>query len=101
MIKAGAMCAQDVPPFTLAQGDRARLYGLNVIGLRRAGFGSDGITALKHAWRTLFVEGTAIRVGMARVRVEHAGVAAVTELLDFLQTTQRGVCRAAVFGDGE
>jgi UDP-N-acetylglucosamine acyltransferase len=101
MVGAGAMCAQDVPPFTLAQGDRARLYGLNVIGLRRAGFGSDGITGLKHAWRTLFVEGTAIRAAMARVRAEHADEPAVAELLDFLDTTQRGVCRAAIFGEGE
>jgi UDP-N-acetylglucosamine acyltransferase len=101
MVGAGAMCAQDVPPFTLAQGDRARLYGLNVIGLRRAGFGSDAITALKHAWRLLFVEGAAIRAAMAKVRGEYGGVPVVAELLEFLASTQRGVCRAAIFGEGE
>ena len=37
MVGGGGMCAQDVPPFTLAQGDRARLFGLNVTGLKRAG----------------------------------------------------------------
>ena len=36
MVAAGSMCAQDVPPFTIAKGDRVRLYGLNVVGLRRA-----------------------------------------------------------------
>lgn len=100
MVGAGAMCAQDVPPFSLAQGDRARLYGLNVIGLRRAGFSTDQIGALKNAWRTLFVEGTAMRAAMAKVRGETKD-AAVAEVLDFLETTQRGVCRAAIYGEGE
>jgi UDP-N-acetylglucosamine acyltransferase len=95
MIGAGAMCAQDVPPFTLAQGDRARLFGLNVVGLKRKGLGPDSVSALKAAWRTLFASGGAIRASMARVREEQGSVAEVAEMLAFLESTQRGVCRAA------
>lgn len=95
MIGAGAMCAQDVPPFTLAQGDRARLFGLNVVGLKRKGLTPDAVTALKAAWRTLFASGGAIRASMARVREEQGNVAEVAEVLAFLESTQRGVCRAA------
>lgn len=96
MVAAGAMCAQDVPPFTLAQGDRARLYGLNVVGLKRRGFSADTVHALKAAWRTLFVSGLAMRAAVARVREEEGSVPEVAELLDFVAATTRGVCRAAL-----
>lgn len=95
MIGAGAICTQDVPPFTLAQGDRARLFGLNIVGLKRAGLDGAPTTALKSAWRTLFASGLPMRTAMAKVREEHGTAAEVVELLTFLETTQRGVCRAA------
>ena len=99
MVAAGAMCAQDVPPFTLAQGDRARLYGLNVVGLRRRGFSGDTLQALKAAWRTLFVAGLPMRAAIARARDEHADVPEAIELVDFVAATSRGVCRAALHED--
>ena len=54
MVGGGAMCAQDVPPFTIAQGDRARLYGINIMGLKKAGLQAATVSNLKNAWRTLF-----------------------------------------------
>jgi UDP-N-acetylglucosamine acyltransferase len=95
MVGAGAMCTQDVPPFTLVQGDRARLFGLNIVGLKRAGLDVTAVSALKTAWRTLFVSGLAMRTAMGKVKDEHGDVPEVLELLAFLETTQRGICRAA------
>lgn len=95
MIGGGGMCAQDVPPFTLAQGDRARLFGLNIVGLRRKGLSHDAITALKQAWRVLFVSGGAIRAAMGRVREDYGDVPEVVEILAFLETTKRGISRPA------
>jgi UDP-N-acetylglucosamine acyltransferase len=98
MVGGGAMCAQDVPPFTLAQGDRARLYGLNVIGLRRAGVDHASMDALKSAWRTLFARGIAMQAALGVVREEHGQVEIVAELVDFVASTTRGVCRGAAAG---
>ena len=42
---------KDIPPFVLASGDRARLYGLNLVGLRRKGFSNEVISALKKTYR--------------------------------------------------
>ena len=95
MVGAGAMCAQDVPPFTIAQGDRARLFGLNIVGLRRAGIDPDQLRALKTAWRTVFTSGLAMRAGMHQARMAVGDVAVVDELLGFLDRAERGVCRAA------
>jgi len=94
MVGGGGMCAQDVPPFTLAQGDRARLFGLNVTGLRRAGLDTAVISALKAAWRTLFTSGLPARHAVARVREELGEVPEVLEMVRFLETSERGVCRA-------
>ncbi len=96
MVAAGSMCAQDVPPFTIAKGDRVRLYGLNVVGLRRADLPQGVIDQLKTAWRELFVSGSSRRVAMSNVRSRFPDVAEITELVDFLEGTQRGVARAAV-----
>lgn len=95
MVGAGAMCAQDVPPFTIAQGDRARLFGLNIVGLRRAGIEPESLRALKTAWRTVFTSGLAMRAGMYQARMAIGDEAAANELLAFLEGAERGVCRAA------
>ncbi len=89
------MCAQDVPPFTLAQGDRARLFGLNVVGLKRARFEPSVVAALKSTWRILFTSGLPLRAAIEQVRAEHPGVPEVEELIEFIDSSQRGVCRAA------
>jgi UDP-N-acetylglucosamine acyltransferase len=95
MVGAGAMCSQDVPPFTIAQGDRARLFGLNVIALRKAGFEPENVRALKDAWRVVFTSGVGMRAGMHEARTAFGDVPEVAELLAFLEGAPRGVSRAA------
>ena len=95
LVGAGALCAQDVPPYTLAQGDRARLFGLNIPGLRAAGIEAERLRALKTAWRRVFTSGLALRTGVRQARALVGGQGEVDELLDFLDATTRGVCRAA------
>ncbi len=94
MVGGGAMCSQDVPPFVLAQGDRARLYGVNIIGLRRHGMSDATISAVKEAWRLLFTGDLPYRTALGRVEETLAGDEAVRELVAFLRSSTRGVCRA-------
>jgi UDP-N-acetylglucosamine acyltransferase len=94
MVGGGAMAAQDVPPFTIAQGDRARLMGLNVVGLRRAGFGPEVMQALKSAYRELFQQGMPLRLAAEQVREVYANVPEVVELVTFLEASSRGICRS-------
>ncbi|GDX78507.1 acyl-[acyl-carrier-protein]--UDP-N-acetylglucosamine O-acyltransferase [Deltaproteobacteria bacterium] len=94
MVGGGGMAAQDVPPFTIAQGDRARLVGLNVVGLRRAGFSREVMSALKNAYRELFQAGMPLRIAAEQVRAFYNDVPEVIELVDFLETSQRGICRS-------
>ena len=48
------MCERDVPPFVIAQGDRARVRALNVVGLERRGVPEASIAALRRAVRRLW-----------------------------------------------
>ncbi|TQF79408.1 acyl-ACP--UDP-N-acetylglucosamine O-acyltransferase [Elioraea sp. Yellowstone] len=87
----------DVIPFGLVMGNRARLTGLNLVGLKRRGFARAEINALRAAFRLLFRDenGTfALRVAEAARR--HAGDALVQEVIAFMRMGgKRPLCRAA------
>jgi UDP-N-acetylglucosamine acyltransferase len=57
-VAAAAACERHVPPFVVVQGDRARVRGLNVVGLRRRGIAEESIAALRAAVRKLWMSGT-------------------------------------------
>jgi UDP-N-acetylglucosamine acyltransferase len=105
MIAAGAMVAQDVPPYCMVHGDRAALVGLNTEGLRRRGFTPDAIRAIRRAYRVLFRGGTPLPEAVSRARKELGHVAEVNRLIEFVAGSKRGVCRprvrSAADDDGE
>ena len=92
MISAGSMIGKDVPPFCTAQGDRANLRGLNVVGLRRAGFSPAAIRAVKNAYATLFEPGLMLEQAVSQLRAGGPGPE-VTEFLDFISQGKRGILR--------
>ena len=92
-VAAGAMVSLDVPPYCLATGNRARLHGLNGVGLRRAGILGNDMTALKAAYRILFRSGLALRPAITRARDEVPQTREVARILAFCERSQRGVTR--------
>lgn len=86
-VAGGSIVTQDVPPFCLVQGDRARLVSLNVIGLKRAGFGAAEMAALRGAYRALFRSGGTLQERLAAL--DGAG-GRVGELTAFLKSSARG-----------
>jgi UDP-N-acetylglucosamine acyltransferase len=100
-IGAGSMVSLDVPPYCLANGDRAHLYGLNLIGLKRRGLQPAQVAAIKKAYRTLFTEGLALRDALARICQEHPSSLEVAHLAEFIASSQRGICRPRGHADPE
>ena len=92
-IAGGAMVVMDVPPFCVAQGDRAELAGLNVVGLQRQGFSEEQIARVKDAYRILFRSKLPLDEAVAQLRVEFGGHSEVDRLLDFVTTSKRGLTR--------
>jgi UDP-N-acetylglucosamine acyltransferase len=82
---------QDVPPYTKAVGNPVHLYGLNSVGLQRAGFSPEVKLALKRAYRLLFNSDLTVSQGIARARIELPQVAEVENFLKFIEGSQRGV----------
>jgi UDP-N-acetylglucosamine acyltransferase len=93
MIGGCSAIAQDVPPFVSATGNRAKLYGLNLVGLKRNGFTEERIAALKKAYRTLFASHLAMKDALVRARKESDGQPDVETLVRFIESSERGISR--------
>ncbi|MDX9720814.1 MAG: acyl-ACP--UDP-N-acetylglucosamine O-acyltransferase [Myxococcota bacterium] len=91
-LAGGAMLERDLPPFCRAAGDRARMCGLNKVGLRRVGIDGDALRGLELAYRWLFRDDRPLAEAMRRVTQELGEQPLVQELLSFVQSS-RGICR--------
>jgi len=83
--------AQDVPPFMLAAGERAKLYSPNLIGMRRAGFDKNEIAAVKKAFHAIWGQGMSREEGMKKAESEWGSYRAVEKVLSFIRSSSRGV----------
>lgn len=89
MVGGASALAQDVPPFCMAEGNRATLRGLNLTGLRRH-ISRDDINALKSAYRDLFESGQPLKES-ANAIIEETKNHHVKSLCDFVLKTKRGI----------
>lgn len=84
----------DIPPYMLATGaDNAKLYGPNLIGLRRNGFSPEAIKAIKKCYKIIFRSGLTVSEATERVRQEVDSLPEVERLLEFIFTSKRGMAR--------
>lgn len=84
---------KDVPPFVIAAGDRAKLHGLNRVGLKRHGFSDEALAMLKKTYRLIFRIGLTLNEAIARVNAEIDRTEEVDYFLDFIKASQRGLTR--------
>jgi UDP-N-acetylglucosamine acyltransferase len=79
-----------VPPFFTVDGVPGRAVGLNVVGLRRAGFGDEDLRALKQAYRILYR--SKLRREEALREIERLQNDAAQRLVEFIRASERGIC---------
>lgn len=92
-VGAGAMVPQSVPPFCVAQGDRAQLVGINVVGLRRAGWSKTRLQQVRKAFKRLFQSSTTRMMALEHTEETLATESSdVAELCAFIRHAERGVC---------
>jgi UDP-N-acetylglucosamine acyltransferase len=92
MIGGNSRVNSDVPPFFLYSDFNVAPKGLNLIGLRRAGFTKEEIDALKASYRILYRSGLKLEQALGRIEgefhTEHT-----QHLVDFIRASKRGICR--------
>ena len=93
MLSGGAMLPLDIPPYCIAQGQRARLVGLNLVGMRRGGLSRETIMEIKRAYKALFRSGKRLQDAMAELEATHP-CKEVQHIIDFCKTSPRGVATA-------
>ncbi len=95
MLGGGTLVGLDIPPYMIATSGKrdAKLRGLNLIGLKRRGFSDEAINNLKKAYKTLFMADLKQADAIAKIRAEITGCPEVDLLLEFIETSKRGICR--------
>ena len=95
MMQGGSAISMDLPPFTIAsQVSGNTICGLNIVGLRRAGFSAADRLELKALYRELFRSGENLRTALSQAQTKYKSTAART-MLDFVASAKRGVCSDA------
>lgn len=92
MIGGNTRVNSDVPPFFLYSGFNVESKGVNLVGLKRAGFKTPQITALKNAYRLLYRSGLKLEDALGRIEREIATPEAA-HLVRFIRQSKRGICR--------
>lgn len=84
---------QDIPPFSTCDGHPARIYGLNLIGLRRNAFEREDIKQLKEAFKILFLSKISFSHAIEKINSEMRVGKSLSYLIDFIKKSKRGICR--------
>jgi UDP-N-acetylglucosamine acyltransferase len=90
-VGGGSRVNQDIPPYVKAVGNPMELYGLNSIGLQRAGFSGETLAALKRAYRLFFNSDLNLSQALERARTELPASPEVERFVAFVESSERGV----------
>jgi UDP-N-acetylglucosamine acyltransferase len=85
------VATKDVLPFSMVVGDRARLYGLNLVGLRRSGLSTEALAALRQAFRVLMDPKLNVSDAVARLEAEGPHTEEIQTVVEFIRSAKRGV----------
>ena len=93
--------SKDVPPFWVMI-DRNMARSINLVGMRRAGLGSE-IAAVRKAFRMIYLARPALPLGaaVARIEAELGHSPAIRELIEFIRSSKRGICGAHRYAAGD
>jgi UDP-N-acetylglucosamine acyltransferase len=93
MIGAHTMVTKDVPPYIIVDGNPAKPYGINIVGLRRNGLSPEFRMEIKRAYKILYRSSLSVAQAIEQMEQELPGNAEIDHLLRFLRSADRGICR--------
>jgi UDP-N-acetylglucosamine acyltransferase len=93
MTAMGTMLLRDLPPYVMASGNAAEPHGINSEGLKRRGFSTDAIAAIRRAYKTLYKSGLRFEQAKDAIAAEVATAPELRALAEFLAEPGRGIIR--------
>ena len=94
MASGGSMIAQDIAPYSIVQGDRAKVVGLNLTGLKRRGFTDEALANIKLLYKLVFRSKLKLDQAVSRIEADFDTDAdEVKVYLDFIKQSERGLAR--------
>jgi len=82
----------DIPPYSTCDGHPAKFYGLNLIGLKRAGVSKEAIRDLKAAYKIFFQSGLNKKHAIEEIKKTIPSSPEINHLVKFISTSERGIC---------
>jgi UDP-N-acetylglucosamine acyltransferase len=97
-VRMGKLCflggtsaaSADVPPFIIIQNVNT-VSGVNVVGMKRAGYSTEQITAIRQAFRWVYVQDNLISVALEKIEAQYGHLEAAVEFVEFIRGTKRGI----------
>ena len=86
------MIVQDIPPYCVAQGDRAKLRGLNTVGMQRSNFTKEQIHDVRKVYRHLFKGNGSMADKMSSLPKQLASQPHISSMIEFIKSSERGIC---------
>jgi UDP-N-acetylglucosamine acyltransferase len=84
---------QDIPPFMIADGNPAKVRGINLVGLERSGFPADSVKWIKDAFRFIYRSKYNTRQAIEAIRNELPSSAEINQIVEFIEESERGIIR--------
>jgi UDP-N-acetylglucosamine acyltransferase len=84
---------QDVPPFMIADGNPAKVRGINLVGMERKGVPPETVKLLKEAFRIIYRSKYNTRQALEAIRKELPATEEITLLINFIEKSERGIIR--------
>jgi len=100
MVGGNTRVNSDLPPFFLYSDFNVAAKGLNLVGLKRAGFSLDEIKAIKTAYRILYRSGLSQQDALDRIETEVPSEH-TRQLVEFVRRSKRGICRESRLSNGQ
>ena len=91
VLSGGSQISMDLPPFMIGDGRNGGVRGFNIVGMRRNGFTPETIRAIKDVYDIFFRQGLNTTNAIAKVLAEVPQLPEVTEFLDFVRSSKRGI----------
>jgi UDP-N-acetylglucosamine acyltransferase len=92
-IGAYSKIVKDALPYARTDGNDAKCYGANTLGLRRKGFSDEKIRKIQHAFHLLLASKLNTSQALERIKNEMSGIPEIDYLIEFIETTKRGVTK--------